>query len=130
MPEKSMETIDENFVFVDSSTGGLDIAVFPGSPAHTLTHHHDHIGNGTLPVVSHAAADEQTVVELNVGGRIFTTTLATLKFERDSKLARLFPDNCEQGSRRFLDHDPGARSTRMVQNIARANRRGTILTPT
>ena len=58
-------------------------------------------------------ASDSSVVELNVGGTVFTTTLGTLRFEQDSMLARKFAEDSPFGQistdkdgRPFVDRDP------------------------
>ena len=57
-------------------------------------------------------ADDAKPIEINVGGRIFATTVGTLRFERESMLARLFdpdrgfaPLRTDSAGRPFLDRD-------------------------
>jgi hypothetical protein len=52
------------------------------------------------------------IVEINVGGRLFTTRLSTLQFDPDSMLAKLFdpaspfgPVDTDKDGRPFLDRD-------------------------
>ena len=57
-------------------------------------------------------ADDAKPIEINVGGRIFATTVGTLRFERESMLARLFdpdrgvaPLRTDSAGRPFLDRE-------------------------
>ena len=57
-------------------------------------------------------AKNDKIIELNVGGVLYTTYLATLRSDRDSLLARLFPENGatisvpqDEAGRYFIDRD-------------------------
>ena len=63
-------------------------------------------------------ADDAKPIEINVGGRIFATTVGTLRFERESMLARLFdPD---RGFAPLRTDSAGGRSSTATASCSRS----------
>ena len=82
---------------------------------------HPSFDRSAVPASMEVMSDHETkrrrvandVIEVNVGGKIFTTRKSTLQFEKDSMLAKLFDDDSPFGEvtldsheRVFLDRDP------------------------